>query len=84
MVSLMSAFIGIFDSDNAQKGFSLLKGKEGEKVASDIVTIVDNPLLEDGMASTPFDDEGVATYKKDIIKNGELVTLLYNLKTANR
>lgn len=84
MVSLMSAFIGIFDSDNAQKGFSLLKGKEGEKVASDIVTIVDNPLLEDGMASTPFDDEGVATYKKDIIKKGELVTLLYNLKTANK
>ena len=84
MVSLLGAFIGIFDGDSAQKGFSLLKGKEGEKIAADILTIVDDPLLEGGLASTPFDDEGVATYKKEIISNGVLNTLLHNLKTANK
>jgi len=84
MVSLLGAFIGIFDGDAAQKGFSLLKGKEGEKIAADILTIVDDPLLEGGLASTPFDDEGVATYKKEIISKGVLNTLLHNLKTANK
>lgn len=84
MVSLLGAFVGIFDADAAQKGLSLLNGKEGEKVASDIVTIVDDPLLKRGLSSAPFDDEGVATFKKDIIKNGTLNTLLHNLKTANK
>lgn len=84
MVSLLGAFIGIFDADNAQKGLSLLNGKEGKKIASDIVTVIDNPLLKRGLASTPFDDEGVATYKKNIIEKGELKTLLHNLKTANK
>lgn len=84
MVSLIGAFISIFDADAAQKGLSLLKDKEGEKIASGAVTIIDNPLLERGLSSTPFDDEGVKTYKKDIIKEGRLVTLLHNLKTANK
>lgn len=82
MVSLIGAFIGIFDGDAAQKGFSLLKGKEGEIIASDILTIVDDPLLKGGLASRSFDDEGVATYKKNIISKGVLNTLLHNLKTA--
>lgn len=84
MVSLLSAFMGIFDADSAQKGLSLLNKKEGQKIASDIVNILDDPLLEGGLASTPFDDEGVATYKKEIISNGVLNTLLHNLKTANK
>lgn len=84
MVSLLGAFEGIFDADSAQKGLSLLKGKEGEIVASDIVTLVDNPLLENGLASTPFDDEGVATFKKEIISKGKLNTLLHNLKTSHK
>lgn len=84
MVSLIGAFIDVFDGDSAQKGLSLLKGKEGEVIASDKVTIVDDPLMLNGLSSTPFDDEGVATYKKEIISNGVLNTLLHNLKTANK
>ncbi|MDS0528104.1 TldD/PmbA family protein [Clostridium sp. SHJSY1] len=84
MVSLLGTFAGIFDGDAAQKGLSLLKGKEGEMIASDIVTIVDNPLLDNGLASTPFDDEGVATFKKEVVSKGKLITLLHNLKTANK
>ena len=84
MVSLLSTFAGVFSGDAAQKGLSLLKDKEGEIIASSIVTLVDNPLLKEGLASTPFDDEGVATYKKEIISKGKLETLLHNLKTANK
>ena len=82
MVSLLSTFAGVFSGDAAQKGLSLLKDKEGEIIASNKVTLLDDPHLEDGLASVSFDDEGVATKKKDIIHEGKLITLLHNLKTA--
>lgn len=84
MVSLLSTFAGIFSGDAVQKGLSLLKDKEGEIIAADIVNLVDDPHLEDGLASVSFDDEGVATLKTYLIKNGKLNSLLYNLKTANK
>lgn len=84
MVSLLGAFSGIFNAEQVQKGLSLLKGKEGEIIAADIVTLIDDPHLEDGLGTTSFDDEGVATYKKEIITKGKLNTLLYNLKTAHK
>jgi len=82
MVSLLGTFSGIFNAEQSQKGLSLLKGKEGEIIASDIVTLIDDPHMQDGLGTTSFDDEGVATYKKEIITKGKLNTLLYNLKTA--
>lgn len=84
MVSLLGTFSGIFNAEQAQKGLSLLKGKEGEVIASDIFTLIDDPHLEDGLGTTSFDDEGVATYTKEIVTKGKLNTLLYNLKTAHK
>lgn len=84
MVQLLETFAGTFSGDAAQKGLSLLKGKEGEMIASPIVTIVDDPLMDGGLASAPFDDEGVATYTKELVFEGKLNTLLHNLKTANK
>ena len=84
MVSLIQTFSEIFSADAVQKGLSLLKDKEGEIIASKVLTLVDDPFLENGLGSASFDDEGVATYKKDIISDGKLNTLLYNLKTANK
>lgn len=84
MVQLLETFAGTFSADAAQKGLSLLKGKEGEMIASPIVTIVDDPLMDDGLASAPFDDEGVATFTKELVHEGKLNTLLHNLKTAHK
>lgn len=84
MVQLLETFAGTFSGDAAQKGLSLLKGKEGEMIASPIVTIVDDPLMEGGLASAPFDDEGVATFTKELVHEGKLNTLLHNLKTAHK
>ena len=84
MVSLLSTFAGIFSGDAVQKGLSLLKDKEGEIIAADIVNLVDDPHLEDGLASVSFDDEGVATLKTYLNKTGKLNSLLHNLKTANK
>ena len=84
MASLMATFSGVFSADNAQKGLSLLKGREGEKIAADCVTIVDDPHMPDKAASTPFDGEGVPTYRKEVISAGTLTTLLHNMMTAHK
>lgn len=80
--TLLATFAGAFSAENAQKGLSLLKGKTGEKIASEKVVLTDNPLMGNGFKTCPFDAEGVAAYKKEVINNGVLTTLLYNLKTA--
>ncbi|MDP4089939.1 MAG: TldD/PmbA family protein [Bacillota bacterium] len=79
---LLKTFSGAFCADNAQKGLSLLKGSEGSIIASERITLLDNPLMKDGMSSTPFDGEGTACCEKAVIHEGELKTLLHNLKTA--
>ena len=95
---LMGAFSPVFFAENAQKGFSLLKGREGELIASAKVTLRDDPEGPDlsggqngghnedhnyeTFANTPFDSEGVATRPKAVIEKGQLKTLLYNTKSA--
>ena len=84
MPDLLGVFSGVFSAESAQKGLSLLAGKEGEVIASEAVTLMDDPLLPGGMASQPFDAEGVATRTKAVIEKGRLTTLLHNLKTARK
>ena len=84
MQSLLATFCGIFSAENAQQGLSLLKGREGEKIAADCVTLMDDPLLEGGFDSAPFDGGGVASKTKAVVENGVLKTLLHNRKTAKK
>ena len=82
--SLLSTFCGVFSADNAQKDLSLLKGREGEKIAAECVTLVDDPHMAGSVSSTPFDGEGVPTRRKELISEGVLTTLMHNLKTAKK
>jgi len=80
--TLLDTFSGVFSADNAQRGLSRLKGREGEAIAADCVTLMDDPHRQGSISSTPFDGEGVATAPKAVIDGGRLTTLLHNLKTA--
>ena len=83
MTTLVGAYIGSASSERVQKHMSLFEGKLNQRVASNKVTISDKPLSKT-LHARWFDDEGVATYNKDIIKNGVLKTYLYNLETASK
>lgn len=82
MASLLSVFSSVFSSENAQKGLSKLGDKEGQVIASPIVTLVDDPFHAENPEPINFDAEGCPTHKKNVIEGGKLNTLLYNLKTA--
>ena len=64
---------------------SIVKGKLGEKVASDLITLVDdpNPNIEKGAAGILLvDDEGNETTKVTIIGNGILKSYLHDSETS--
>jgi len=84
MADLLQTFSGIISAENAQKGLSLFRGRIGEKTAADCVTLIDDPLLLDGLEARPFDAEGVPSKAHTVIENGVFKTFLHNLKTAHK
>ncbi|MDO4572518.1 MAG: TldD/PmbA family protein, partial [Clostridia bacterium] len=82
MAELLNAFMPMFSAEEAQKGCSLLKGREGEPIGADCVTVIDDPFHP--IAPRAFDDEGTPCRRKSLVENGILRTLLHNLKTAKK
>lgn len=82
MADFLGIFCSVFSADQAQKGLSLLKGKENTTIADPSVTLIDDPFYPGCTVQSSFDAEGVATQTKSVIENGVLTTLLHNLKTA--
>lgn len=81
---LLESFTGIFSAESVQKDLSLLKGKLNDKIGSDKLNLIDDPFMENGLASQSFDGEGAPCMKKNIIEKGVLKTYLHNLKTSKK
>ncbi|MBE6930817.1 MAG: TldD/PmbA family protein [Ruminococcaceae bacterium] len=77
---MLGAFAGLFNADRAQKGMSALAGKEGQKIAAECITMVDDPLYP--LYPRAFDAEGTPSEATVIVENGVLCSLMHNLKTA--
>ena len=71
-------------ADYVQRDQSALKGKIGEKVASEIVTVYDDGLLSGGLRTYEFDGEGVPQQKTPIIEKGVLRNFIYDNYTAKK
>ncbi len=80
---LINYFVSSTSSDEVQRQSSCLIGKLNTKIASSKVNIAEKPLTKNVFFSY-FDDEGVATTNKDIVKGGVLKTYLYNRETAKK
>ncbi len=80
---LLQTFITAFNGENVKRGRSILKDKIGSEIANPTLSIIDNPLLEKGMFTSKCDDEGSASQKTDLIKNGVLNSFIYDIYTAN-
>lgn len=71
-------------ADEVQHGRSMLAGKRGQRVASEKVTLVDDPRLKGGIASALFDDEGVPTRRITMVDKGILLDYFYDTYTGNK
>ncbi|MGZ4198975.1 MAG: TldD/PmbA family protein [Thermoleophilia bacterium] len=83
-----ASFFGVLSSaltaEAVQKGRSLFAGHVGEQVAGQVVTLTDDGLHPDGLASAPFDGEGVPCRRTPLISDGVLRGFLYNVRAAHR
>ena len=82
MRSVLAVFSSAFSAKAALDGMSKLSGHVGEKIASDIVNITDDPQRAGSSVGIHFDAEGVPTHRKSVVKDGVLTTLLHNRQTA--
>ncbi|MDK2926412.1 MAG: TldD protein [Bacillota bacterium] len=72
------------EADIVGKEMSVYAGKVGQRVASELVTVIDDPTLPGKYGSFSFDDEGTPAQKTVLIENGILKTYMYDLEWARR
>lgn len=66
------------EADHAEEGLSVYSGRIGEKVASELITVVDDATLPSLYGFYRFDDEGTPAQKVVLIEKGILKTFLYD------
>ncbi|WP_318521501.1 metalloprotease PmbA [Photobacterium leiognathi] len=69
---------------NLYRKSSFLVDKLGEQIFPEWLDISERPHILRGMASTPFDSEGLATYDREIIQDGVLQTYLLTSYAARK
>jgi len=77
----------IFDAVNGSAIYrhaSFLAGKLGEKIASELLTVIDDATMPGLFGSSPFDDEGVASRRTVVIEKGVLKSYLLNSYSARK
>ena len=82
--ALLGGILGAINGERVLQGASFLGKKMGQKIGSDLITLIDDGTREKGMASEPFDGEGVPTQKRLIVDRGVLKGFLYNTIVAKR
>lgn len=73
-----------FSAENLFKGKSLLKGKTGESIFAEHVSIRDDGRLAGAMATAPFDGEGVPCHNTLLVDRGVVSGFLYDSAYAAR
>jgi TldD protein len=70
------------EADLAQKGLSVYSGKIGQRVASPMITVIDDATLPGRRGSFAFDDEGVISGRNVLVRDGILAGYLYDKASA--
>ena len=63
---------------------SFLYGKLGERIASEMVNVIDDGTIPGALGSKPFDAEGVLMRKKSIVEDGVLTSYLLDTYSARK
>jgi PmbA protein len=79
---MLATFLMGANGKLVQKGASPLKGRLGEKLADERISLWDDPLRDFAPGSTPVDGEGIVCAPKPIMENGVLMNFYYDLQTA--
>ncbi len=69
---LISTLISAVSGGNLYRKSSFLLNSLGQQIASPLLNINEEPHIKKGLASSPFDNEGVSTMSRQLVKDGVL------------
>jgi PmbA protein len=75
---------GTLGAEEVIKARSLFAGRQGEQVASPLVTLVEDPTDARSWGATPVDDEGLATRRVPLVEAGVLQGFVHSTWTGRR
>jgi len=78
VVDLLGVWSSSFFGENVYKGKSFLRDKLNQIISSPKIELTDDGLYPRGLGSAPFDDEGTSQRKTILIKEGKLLTFLFD------
>lgn len=82
--ALLGGILAAVNGERVLQGASFLAKRLDQKIAVDLLTLIDDGTLAKGLGSAPFDGEGVPTQKRVIVERGVLRGFLYNTSVAKR
>jgi PmbA protein len=82
--AVLGGILAAVNGERVLQGASFLAQKMDQRIAVELVTIIDDGTLPKGLSSQPFDGEGVPTEKRVIVDKGVLKSFMYNTIVAKR
>ena len=82
--TLLRHLSGALSGYSLYKGASFLIGKIGDKIASELITVVDDGTIPAALGSKPFDGEGLPTGRKTVVEKGVLQSYLLDTYSGRK
>jgi PmbA protein len=82
--AMLGLLAGAVNGSSIWRKSSYLADREGTRIASEHVTVIDDPLLVGGPGSRPFDGEGLLSRRNVVVENGILRTFLLDSYSARK
>ncbi|NOR15616.1 MAG: hypothetical protein GQ544_07930 [Candidatus Aminicenantes bacterium] len=82
--AILGGILAGVNGERVLQGASFLGERLEQKIASERISIIDDGTRPNGIASVPFDGEGVPTQKRTIVDKGILKGFMYNTIVAKR
>ena len=81
---VISSLVGAISGGNLYRKSSFLLDSLGKQVASPLINIEELPHIKKGIASSPFDNEGVETKPRLLVENGVLQGYMLSSYSARK
>jgi len=81
---LFGSFLGAISGGNLYRKSSFLEGAIGQRLFPEWMTIDERPHLMRAMGSSAFDGDGLATYAKPFVENGDLVSYVLSTYSGRK
>ncbi|HUS31141.1 MAG TPA: TldD/PmbA family protein [Kofleriaceae bacterium] len=82
--SIVGTIFSVANGSAFWRKSSYMVGKEGQEIASKLVTIIDDPLIPRAPGSRPFDGDGLATRKNMVVTAGVLAPVLCDVYSGRK